>query len=205
MKALCTALASLTLLAIAAQGQTAPAVKINAKKLKVSEVETPQFQASNVGEKRWRPKKWLELDLEFEIRLPASEGGRSGTLDSMTVNYYLAFNATSKDGKREVLKGSFNYVDIPAGETNHALAFVSPASLRNILQRDGFTAASDIQGWGYEVLVGGERVAGDSSLGGGPWWEKADALNISEGSLLMKQETPFAILWGDYDVSAKKK
>ncbi len=205
MKALCTALASLTLLAIAAQGQTAPAIKINAKKLKVSEVETPQFQASNVGEKRWRPKKWLELDLEFEIRLPASEGGRSGTLDSMTVNYYLAFNATSKDGKREVLKGSFNYVDIPAGETNHGLAFVSPAALRNILQRDGFTAASDIQGWGYEVLVGGERVAGDSSLGGGPWWEKADALNISEGSLLTKQETPFAILWGDYDVSAKKK
>ncbi len=205
MKALCTALASLTLLVLAADAQTGPAVKISTKKLKVSELETPQFQASNVGEKRWRPKKWLELDLEFDIRLPPAEGGRSGSLDMMTVNYYLAFNATTKDGKREVLKGSFNYVDIPAGETNHALAFVSPATLRNILKRDGFTAASDVQGWGYEILVGGERVAGDSSLGGGPWWEKADALNISEGGVLMKQETPFSILWGDYDVSAKKK
>ncbi len=205
MKALCTVLASLSLLVLAAPGQTAPAVKINAKKLKITSIETPQFQASNVGEKRWRPKSWMEVDLEFDIRLPASEGGRSGSLDGMIVNYYIAFNATNKDGKREVLKGSFTYVDIPAGETNHALAFVSPATLRRILQRDTFTAASDVQGWGYEILVGGERIAGDSSLGGGPWWEKADALNISEGGLLMKQETPFGILWGDYDVSAKKK
>ncbi len=205
MKALCTALASLSLLVLAAQGQTGPAVKINAKKLKVSEIETPQFQASNVGEKRWRPKKWMEIDLEFEIRLPQSEGGRSGSLDGMTVNYYIAFNATTKEGKREVLKGSFNYVDIPAAETNHALAFVSPATLRRILQRDTFTAASDVQGWGYEILVGGERIAGDSSIASGPWWEKTESLNIMDGAMLMKQETPFGILWGDYDVSAKKK
>jgi hypothetical protein len=204
MKALCTALASLFLLVLAAQGQTAPAVKINAKKLKISEIETPQFQASNVGEKRWRPKKWMEVDLEFEVRLPPSEGGRSGSLDSITVNYYIAF-VTSKDGKRDVLKGSFNYVDIPAATTNHALAFISPATLRRILQRDNFVASSDVQGWGYEILVGGERVAGDSSISGGAWWEKADALNIMEGDMLMKQETPFAILWGDYDVAAKKK
>jgi hypothetical protein len=205
MKALCTVLAGLSLLVVVAQGQTGPAVKINAKKLKISSIETPQFQAPNVGEKRWRPKSWMEVDLEFDIRLPASEGGRSGSLDGITVNYYIAFNATSKEGKREVLKGSFSYVDIPAGETNHALAFVSPATLRRILQRDTFTAASDVQGWGYEIIVAGERIAGDSSLGGGAWWEKADALNIMDGAMLMKQETPFGILWGDYDVSAKKK
>lgn len=186
-------------------GQDAVQVKVNAKKLKVSALETPQFQAPNVGEKRWRPKSWLEIDLEFDIRLPQSEGGRSGSLDTMKVNFYIAMNATSKDGKRQVLKGSFDYVDIPAGETNHALAFVSPATLRRVLQKDSFTATSDIQGWGYEIFVGGQRVAGDSSLGNAPWWEKTDALSISDGVLLMKKETPFGILWGDYDVSAKKQ
>jgi len=207
MKRLLPALAAALIApALMTHGQTAaPAVKVDAKKLKISAIETPQFQAGNVGEKRWRPKSWLEIDLEFDIRVPQSEGGRSGSLDSMTVNYYLAMNATTKDGKREVLKGSFNYVDIPAATTCHALAFASPATLRRVLQKDNFTAASDVQGWGYEILVGGQRVAGDSSLGSSPWWEKTDSLNINDGALLMKQETPFSILWGDYDVSAKKQ
>lgn len=192
-------------MAMTSHGQVPPAVKIDAKKLKISAVETPQFQANNVGEKRWRPKSWLEIDMEFDIRLPQSEGGRSGSLDTMTVNYFIAMNATTKDGKRQVLKGSFNYVDIPAGETNHALAFVSPATLRRVLQKDTFTAASDVQGWGYEIMVSGQRIAGDSSLGSSPWWEKTDSLNVIDGGILMKQETPFAILWGDYDVSARKQ
>lgn len=206
MKRYVTAFSSVLFAAVlACHGQEAPAVKINTKKLKISSLETPQFQAPNVGEKRWRPKSWMEIDLEFDIRLPQSEGGRSGALDSMTVNYYIAMNATTRDGKREVLKGSFNYVDIPAGSTNHALAFVSPATLRRVLQKDSFTASSDVQGWGYEIFVSGQRIAGDSSLGSSPWWEKTDSLSINDGVILSKQETPFAILWGDYDVSTTKK
>lgn len=198
-----TALAILAFSACTAGAQTAPAVKVEGGKLEIKPIQTPQFQATNVGEKRWRPKDWMEIDFSFQIKLPQSAGGRKGSLDTMTVNYYIGLNAQNKDGKYEVIKGSFNYVDIPAVEDCHALAYVSPATLRRLLQKEGFTT-SDIKAWGYEVLAEGQRIEGKSSTSG-PWWEKTDGFSINEGVMLAKNETPFAILWGDYDVSAKKQ
>lgn len=199
---LALALIALSLPALKAQS-AGPAVKVDIKAPKFEPTQTPQFQAGNVPDKNWRPKVWLQLDMEFDIKLPAAAGGRNGSLASMTVNYYLAMNATTKDQKRQVIKGSFEYVDIPASEKCHALAFVSPATLRRILERDTFST-SDISGWGVEVLVDGQRVAGDGSING-PWWEKTDTLAINDNAMLPKKDTPFAILWGDYDVGVKNK
>lgn len=202
-----SSLLALTIIALAVpmlQAQTPPAVKVDIKAPKFESTPTPQFQAGNVPDKNWRPKTWLQIDMEFDIKLPTAAGGRNGSLASMTVNYYLAMSTTTKDGKRQVLKGSFDYVDIPAAEKCHALAFVSPATLRRILEKDNFVAASDVTGWGVEVVVEGQRVAGDGSIKG-PWWEKTDSLSINEGAMLPKKDTPFAILWGDYDVGVKNK
>lgn len=184
-------------------GAQAPTVKVDGGKLAIETQKTPMFQAGGVKDKSWRPKDWLEVDLPFEIKLTQAAGGRNGSLDSMTVNYFIGLNAQSKDGKFEVIKGTFNYVDIPAAEKCHALAYVTPATLRRLLQKDGFTP-SDIKAWGYEIMVGGQRLGGDSSTGNA-WWEQADKLSINDGVMLSKMETPFAILWGDYDVSAKKQ
>jgi len=186
------------------QAQTAPAVKVDIKQPKLNPIQTPQFNAGNVPDKNWRPKTWLEVDMEFDIKLPQAAGGRNGSLPLMTVHYYLATAGMTKDNKRQVLKGSLTYSDIPAGEKCHALAFVTPATLRRVLEKDNFTG-SDIVGWGVEVVVDGTVVAGDSS-GGGKWWEtSADKMSISEGSVIAKLDTPFAILWGDYDVQGKSK
>lgn len=203
MKSLHFALAVLALAVTGLQAQTAPAVKVDIKPLKFTNVQTPQFQASNVPSRNWRPKDWLEIDMEFDIKLPTTAGGRNGSLSSMTVNYYLAMSTTSKDGRRQVIKGSLEYVDIPASERCHALAYVSPAMLRRILEKDTFQP-SDVTGWGVEVIVEGQRVAGDGSIKG-PWWEKADGLSINDNTMLPKKDTPFAILWGDYDVGVKNK
>lgn len=189
---------------ISAASAQAPAVKVDGGKLAINSIKTPQFTANNVGEKRWQPKDWLEVDLPFQIKLPQSAGGRNGSLETLTVNFYIGLAAQNKEGKFEVIKGSFNYVDIPAAENCHALAYVSPATLRRLLQKDNFTP-SDIRAWGYEVLVSGQRVGGDSSVSNSPWWEKADTLSINDGVMLAKTETPFGILWGDYDVSTKKQ
>ncbi|MDZ4286914.1 MAG: Amuc_1102 family pilus-like protein [Prosthecobacter sp.] len=178
-------------------------VKVDAKDLKTAGVETPQFQATNVGDKRWRPKTWLELDLEFDVKLAQALGGRNGSLESITVNYYVAFSEKTSDGKTQYIKGTFNYSDIPASETCHALAFVSPATLRRILKRDNFTASSDVQGWGYEISVDGKVVKGGTSTGTTKWWESPSVVAI-EGALLAKKDTPFSVLWGDYDVNVKK-
>ncbi|TDU68163.1 hypothetical protein EI77_03280 [Prosthecobacter fusiformis] len=196
-------------LAFLASGITAglaqsESVQVKGEKLQINSIQTPQFSASNVGEKRWRPKDWLEVDLPFEIKLANDAGGRNGSLAVLTVNFYIGLNAQTKDGKYEVIKGVFNYVDIPASEKCHGLAYVAPATLRRILMKENFTANSDIKAWGYEVMLDGKRVAGDSSMGAA-WWEKAESFNMNDGVMLSKAETPFGILWGDYDVGVKKQ
>lgn len=186
-------------------GQPLPAVKVDIKRVTVAEQQTPQFNVNNVRDKRWRPKNWIEVDVEFDIKLPPDAGGRNGSYGSMQLNIYLALQHMTKDGKREVLQGTLDLQSIPAGETCHALAFVSPATLKAIFQKDNVTASSDIQGWGVEFIAEGQRIAGDSSVGKSPWWEKTEALAIMQGQLLNKLQTPFAPLWGDYDVPVRAK
>jgi hypothetical protein len=199
------AVLALSPLALAQAPASTPLVKVDIKKVNLGEQGTPDVPAGNVTPKRWRPKKWLELDVEFDIKVPQDAGGRNGTYGALQMNVYLALQHTTKDGKREVIKGTLNLSNIPAGEPCHALAYVSPASLRAIFQKDNFVATSDVQGWGVEFVADGQRIAGDSSLGKQPWWEKAENFSFIDGSLLAKSESPFALLFGDYDVQAKTK
>jgi hypothetical protein len=158
--------------------------------------------------KRWRPKKWFELDAEFEIKVPQDAGGRNGSFSGLQANVYLVFNAQTKDGKYEAAKSTLTLTTVPASESCHLLAYVSPSDLRAILQRDTFTASSDVRGWGIEFMYNGQRLAGDGSpkpTAGNVWWEKTDNMVMRETIIKAKSETPFAILFGDYDIEAKTK
>lgn len=200
--ALLSTLASLAF--ISAQAQDAPPPKITSKPAKVREVETPIFGANNVGDRSWRPKKWLEMDAEFEVKLPAAAGGRKGSLSSMVVNFYVGFNHQSKAGKYEYAKGSFTVENVPSNEKCHLLGFLPPAVLHRVLEKENFNSSSDVKAWGFEVMVDSKRLAAESSTGG-PWWDKSDGLELIDGSLLAKRDTPFSVLWGDYDVPTKKQ
>ncbi len=200
-------LAALTLIgsASAQAPAEAPKVKVDVKKVTVTEQQTPQFAPNNVKDKRWRPKNWVEVEVDFDVKLPVDAGGRKGTFGSMQLVIYLALQHSTKDGKREVIKGTLNLINIPAGDC-HALAYVSPADMKAIFEKDNVLATSDIQGWGVEFLVDGKVVTGDSSLGKQPWWSQTpDKFQMLEGLLVSKADSPFAILWGDYDVPVAKK
>ena len=60
-----------------------PAVKARIKTVQVEEQQTPQFNVSNIKMKRWEPKNWIEIDVEFDIKLPEAAGGRKGTYPGM--------------------------------------------------------------------------------------------------------------------------
>ncbi|MBL9133293.1 MAG: hypothetical protein JNG86_18930 [Verrucomicrobiaceae bacterium] len=187
----------------------APKVKVDLKRVNVGEQGTPDFAAGNVTLKRWRPKKWMEIDVEFDIKVPQDAGGRNGSYSGLKMNVYVVFNAQTKDGKFEAAKASLNLSNIPAAETCHALAYISPASLRSILQKDNFTPA-DVKGWGVEFVADGQTVAGDGNpkpTSGNIWWSgpAAEKFAFREGVILAKSESPFAMLFGDYDVEAKTK
>lgn len=200
-------LVSSLLVAVSALNAQAPAtplaVKVDIKRVTVTEQQTPQFNASNVKEPRWRPKNWIQVDVEFDVKVPASAGGREGSYSALQMDIYLGLNQKSKDGKFQALKGTLNLVNVPAGEC-HALAFVSPASMKAILQRDNVTASSDIQAWGVDVKAEGQRADADAS-NGKPWWEGGAEIVFLDGTLLNKAQTPFAPLWGDYDVPVQAK
>lgn len=178
---------------------------VDIKKVDVKEQPTPQFNAGNVNEKRWRPKTWIEVDVEFNIKLPPEAGGKDGTFPAMQMNVYLPLQHTTKDGKREVLQGTLDLINIPADGDCHALAYVSPATLKMVFQKNNVTAVSDVQGWGVEVVIDGDRRAHAASIGKDPWWEKQDSFAFLSGTILPKAKTPFASLWGDYDVAVQPK
>lgn len=210
MKPLSLILASLLLANVVqaqapATGEKLPGVKLKIKNVQVEEQPTPMISATNVKMKRWTPKNWIELDVEFDIKLPEEAGGRKGTYASMQLNIYVALQHMTKDNKREVLTGTLDLVDIPADEPCHALAYISPSTLKSIFQKDFVTASSDIQGWGVEFVAEGKVIAAKSSVGNKPWWENKDAFAMMQGMLLNKMQTPFADVFGDYDVQVKAK
>jgi hypothetical protein len=203
MKRLFACTLALFALAAGLPAQEKPRVQVDLKRVTPGEQGTPDFAAGNVTMKRWRPKKWFELDMEFDIKVPQDAGGRNGSYAGLSVNVYIVFQAKTKDGKYEAAKATLDLGSVPAGETCHALAYISPADLRAILQKDNFTA-TDISGWGVEFMADGQRLAVDGSPKN-PWWEKAENFQFRDGVVKAKAETPFAILFGDYDVQAKSK
>jgi len=188
-----------------APAEKMPAVKVRIKNVQVEEQQTPMLNVSNVKMKRWTPKNWIELDVEFDIKLPEDAGGRKGTYGGMQLNIYVALQHMSKDNKREVIMGTLDLLDIPADEPCHALAYISPSTLKSIFQKDNVTASSDVQGWGVEFIAEGKVIAAKSSVGKTAWWEKKEAFAIMDGLLLNKLQTPFAAVFGDYDVPVKAK
>jgi len=179
-------------------------VKVDVKSVKIDQQFTPQIQAINVVDKRWRPKTWIEIEGVFDIKLATDLGGRKGSLASMSVTYFIGLNQKTDDGKNIVLTGTVNYRDVPADSPGIGLAFVSPSTLKRILQKDN-GGKGDVQAFGCEVTVGGTRL-GFASSAGGPWWFDtatqglSDKYSFQDGTVLPKAKTPFAPFWGDYDL-----
>lgn len=204
MKPLKIALTALACIAGWAGAQDASQVKVDVKGVKLEQQQTPQIQALNIVDKKWRPKNWIEIEVAFDLKLAPNAGGRTGSLAAMEVKYYIGLNQKNEEGKNVVLAGGMNYKDVPANTDCFGLAFVSPSTLKRVLQKDN-GGKGDVVAYGVEVLVGGTRVASGSSTGS-PWWFDtakqglSDKFAFDEGSVLPKSKTPFAPFWGDYDL-----
>lgn len=200
-------LAATTLQAQApAAPDTLPSIKVDRIKVNVAEQPTPDFSVGNTkGNKRWRAKNWVEVDVEFHVKLAEKVGGNKGTYPEMQLSIFLVLQKPNAEGKTQVFEGKLDLVNIPAGE-NHALAYVSPSSMKLITQTDYVTVNTDIRGWGVDFFAEGKRVGGDTNIGKGAWWEdQKDKFAFLQGMLLSKSLTPFAVLWGDYDVPVKAR
>lgn len=176
------------------------AVKITG--VKVGEQNTPQYTAPNVVDKRFRPKKWLEVDVALNVK-KLNPKDRNPMVDTLECKFFVALNKTGLDGKRPMLTSSVTFMNAMEREDNHLLMYASPASLFRLLEKD--FASADIVGWGVEVYYGGAVAGWDSSQPGKRWWvDGAAGMTAVDGLFLPKAKTPFAPLWGDYDLETKQ-
>lgn len=187
--------------------QVAQMVKVDVKDIKTQDQKTPQFQANGVKEHVWRPKTWLEIDMEMDVKKAKTAGDNTTMVDALEVKYFIGLNATDANKKNYVLTGTMTLQNIPtrAGERAHALAFVSPSTLRRLLgDTKQFNSSVDIKAIAVEISHGGQ-VIGGYPTGQGKWWEDLAKFAVVDGEILPKIKTPFAPLWGDYDVDVKTK
>jgi len=184
-----------------AQDATKKEIKVDLVDMKVEQQFTPQITAVNVVEKRWTPKVWLEAQLNFKSTIATALGGRLGTVPSIEVKYFIGLSGVKpKEGKPVILTGTITYKDVPNGDV-HALAYVTPAELKRLLQKDN-GGKGDVSAWAVEISAGGTLVGGKSS--GGRWWEPAEKFSYEE-VIVPKEKTPFAPFWGDFDLATSSK
>lgn len=199
----------MALVAAASAQEVSKDIKVDVKGLKSAEQQTPQIQASNVKDKVWRPKKWLEVDVDFEAKKMKTAADTSTIIDALEVKYFVALNKADKTGKFYAFTATVQYANVPARgavDKNHLLMFVSPSAMSRILEKADFSGQSDIKALGVEFYHGGELCGWDSSMGktaAGRWWADMTKFTALDGMLLPKSKTPFSVLWGDYDIETK--
>jgi hypothetical protein len=196
-------IASIALTQIGRAQDAASPLKVEIKDAKPAAVQTPQFQASNVPAKAWRPKNWMEVDVGFDVKKKPTPGDTSTFVDALEFRFYIALNKMDRSTppKRLLLTGTVHAQNIPLKEKSHVLVYISPATLTRVLEKATFTEA-DISDIGIEVLAGGQTVGAHSKINK-KWWESLDAFSTVGDAVLPKIKTPFASLWGDYDVDVK--
>ena len=193
--------ASALLLAMAglAHAQSGPSIITTAK---AGAIQTPMFTAPNVPNKVWRPRNWMEVDVDMQAK-GIRGAGKGDFLDAVEVKVYVGFNAVDPVTKNHnAVSGTFTVQNLPehSVEHSHLLVYIPPALLFRLLGKPDFTNG-DIAGIGVVVSYGG-NVVGGFPLGGAKWWE-SPKVTIQDGLLLPKVKTPFAPLWGDYDLEVK--
>lgn len=175
-----------------ASGQEA--AKAEVKDVKIAAQKTPKFSVQGVKDKKWRPKTWLEIEVDFEVDLAKAEYA-----DEVSFKYYIVLE--SPRDRMKTLTGEIIHQNIKVKELSHAVAYVSPSTLASQTGKDGFSDG-DVKFWGVELFMGGQLVGGESS-NGKKWWESAQVPAKVGGLILNKKKTPFAPLWGDYHADVK--
>jgi hypothetical protein len=190
---------------------TAPAqdaskeVKVDIKNVQIQAENTPDFSVNYTKTKRWRSKEWMEVEVTFQADKARVPGERNPVIDALEFKFFVALNKTNKEGKYLMVTGAATFVNAVEKTDNVAMMFVSPASVFRLLEKNTFTPA-DIKAWGVEVYYSGAVAGWKSSTANSRWWvDGAASMQAIEGLLLPKSKTPFAPLWGDYDLETSSR
>lgn len=174
---------------------TAQAVKVSTEKPSFDDLQSPT-DFGGVKGKNFKQKNWLEV--ETKLRFEMSPAPKSGTLERMTVKWFVAVKNPEKSGTFLLLTKDIEYVNIPLGDDIYASVYLSPASILRLTGSDR-AGKNSVEFVGYEVLVNGQKVGEETNKSQVGWWNAAsDRISRSDTvPLLNKKETPFSVMWWD--------
>lgn len=201
-------LGALVLVPVHAHAQAPAAASAKEELVKISKVnvgvqKTPRIMADGPTDKRWKPKDWLEIEVDCEAKLSKKTTDKDQkAYPEVTFKYYVYLEGQSKE-KSRVLTGEVSHTNVPIGEPIHSVMYVTPSTILNLTGKPEGNAGA-VKYWGVEVLIGGEMVGFKASVGSAdkPWWE-APSAPAKAAELKNKMETPFSILWADYHLDVR--
>ncbi len=150
-------------------------VKFDEAKMTVSEIQPPAFSGAKGMTK---VPTWFYIDVPMNVQAlsKSAEKPRSGTLDNLTVTFYLLIKnpnpGASKNSYLKIIK-PVQYVNVPvpgaegaATVTTHAACFLPPSTVRKITGREN-TRAGDLAAYLTLISV-------DAAYNGKPCKETKD-------------------------------
>jgi len=153
-------------------------------KVEVSAPSTPEYQITGGQQKRYKLKKWIEMEVSFDTKKP---------VDELTFKYTIEV-----EGK--LLDGEVTYAAIGEGKDHYAVMYVSPKAIDALTGGKELTPAAINNVW-VDVLKSGQKMAQTVSLKGPAAIPNKPHVS---GLVLNKDETPFAPLYYDRYEAIKK-
>lgn len=149
-------------------------------------VDTPDYNYSGTKKPGSRPRKWLEVEVDFRSDHDVTE--------ELTFKYYILLD------NKALFVGEASHINIMKGKDHRSVVYIAPNTLDRLTEGKTFNASA-ITNIGVEVLKQGQLVAGKSLKDArGPWWQQ---MPQTAGFVLSKSDTPFAPL--DWDRYAEPK
>ena len=180
-----------------AQIQVVPGKGIDVKKIEFQAQQTPIYQALGPKDKSFKPREWLEVEVEFEAKgvLP-----KDAVVPELLFRYYVAM--IDKDNKPVVMSGDITHLNLQAGEETFSAVYVAPDTLGKITGNfDRFNVAS-VYAVGVEIYYNGVLVGGGiEGKTNKKFWEGKSP----QAGVLSRGETPYNLLWIDRYAEEKPK
>jgi len=168
--------------------------KVEVRDFDLNWVQTPDFKDDSDPRAK-NDQQWLQIAIEY-----ATQGGQDGWLVEVELKWYvLMLNGTTS---RLLLSKAVSYVDVWEEEKHHAVVYVHPRTLKRYYARNGRISSRDLLVH-VEIKVGKFSAAARNFPEALPkgippnWWENRN-VNVLDGKLLSRDETPFAPLNGDF-------
>lgn len=156
---LCVACFSLGI-TLNAYSQGAAGWLINDVKIDTPLVDTPIYKVMNVQEKPWKPRKWIQIEVEFTTVTGRAE---NQSLDNVTAEYELLLPTEDPKNPYVLLSGKVTYVAFALdGGPHYLVAFVPPRIIEKFTMGKKLNNAEAKK---FDVKV--EFKMNDALIGGG--------------------------------------